>query len=181
MTHEGESNCAGLREAAGNSTVGDNPWIDRGARDRYSAWRMRSVRRHLPRVVVSWLFCYAIAFTAVVPRDCCAAHARAAHHSPDAATHDSTHASHAVPSHAHCQMAEHDAAACPMHQPAAPCLMTGACDTPTAILQAVLLGPAVLSAPETFVPLTAPSPWLPSRHAQPVSLAIPPDAPPPKA
>jgi hypothetical protein len=59
--------------------------------------------------------------------------------------------------------------------------MTGACDTPAAVLQAVMLGPAVLPAPESFVPLTSPSPWLRVRHLQPVSLAIPPDAPPPKA
>lgn len=179
MTNEGESNCAGLRDVTVNSTVGDNPWIDRGARARYSAWRMRSARRHLPRVVVSWLFCYAIAFTALVPRECCAAHARAAHDGSDAAARGSTHASHGVPSNAHCKMPEHDS--CPMHHPAVPCAMTGACDTPMAILEAVLLGPAVLTAEQTFVPLTSPSPWLPARPVQPVSLAIPPDAPPPKA
>lgn len=78
-------------------------------------------------------------------------------------------------------MADHDGAACPMHSLPAPCAMTGACDAPAAVLQAVLLGPAVLTPPHAFVPLTSPAPRDRLRQVQPASLAIPPDAPPPKA
>lgn len=182
MANDLGSMCVRLRNAADNSAVRDNPRIDRLTESRYSAWRMCLVRRHLPRVVVAWLFCHIFAFTALLPRECCAAHARGAH---AFAHHESATApAHQGHGHVHlddCEMADHEGAACPMHAPIAPCAVTGACDAPAASLHAVLLGAAVLSAPTFVVPDLAPMPRQHLRLVQPVSLAIPPDAPPPKA
>lgn len=126
------------------------------------------VRRHLRCGVVAWLLCHALTFTALMPRDCCAAHGHAG--APAAGD--------------HCDMTAHDGAACPMHRagvPAAPCAMTGGCHAPEAALAAVLLQSAVL------VPSAAPAPIFsaavgprpPDVSAR--SLTTPPDAPPPRA
>ena len=122
---------------------------------------MRIVRRHVRSGVVAWLVCHALTFTALVPRDCCAAHAHAAR----------------------AEAADGDAA-CPMHDgagPASACTIGGTCQAPGAALAAVLLQAAVVE-PATHViprrsPLASPHPWA----ASPRSLATPPDAPPPRA
>lgn len=122
---------------------------------------MSAVRRHLRRGVVAWLVCHALTFTALMPRDCCAAHAHAAR----------------------AEAAPEGDAACPMHDgaaPAAACAMAGVCQAPGAALAAVLLQAAVLEpvahvAPH-LVPLARPQP----RTASPRTLLTPPDAPPPR-
>ncbi len=146
---------------------------------------MTVVRRHLRRGVAAWLVCHALMFTALLPRDCCAAHTHGAsgaaaegevpcHESGDAAPVPGTH----------CEMAAEDGAACPMH--AAPasspdCAMTGSCQAPAAALAAVLLQAAELepglSVAPHLSPLTAARPTDVSAR----SLATPPAAPPPRA
>lgn len=159
---------------------------------------MSFVRRHLRRGVTVWLMCHALTLSALVPRDCCAMHAHAA---DDTAGHD--HAAmvaaaasdaEAVPCHEtaapatpapgdHCDMPSSEGANCPMHQPGAMpagCAMTGVCHAPEAALAAVLWQavPAPL-APAVAVPLVV---TVVSRTADvsPTSLAVPPDAPPPR-
>ena len=122
---------------------------------------MSAVRRHLRRGVVAWLVCHALTFTALMPRDCCAAHAHAAR----------------------AEAAPEGDAGCPMHDGAAPeadCAMAGTCQAPGAALAAVLLQAAGLE-PVTHVtphlsPVARPHP----RTASPRTLASPPDAPPPR-
>jgi hypothetical protein len=149
---------------------------------------MRLVRRHLRRGVAAWLLGYALTFTALVPRDCCAAHAHAAHGDHEAAAAESA----APPCHdavlattpgAHCKMAATDGAACPMHgrvPQAADCTMTGVCGAPAAMLQAILMQPAVPAAPATFAPLVLAEAVSHAATPSPRSLATPPDAPPPR-
>lgn len=122
---------------------------------------MSAVRRHLRRGVVAWLVCHALTFTALMPRDCCAAHAHAAR----------------------AEAAPEGDAACPMHDgasPAAACAMAGVCQAPGAALAAVLLQAAVLEpvahVTPHLVPLARPQP----RTASPRTLLTPPDAPPPR-
>ena len=117
---------------------------------------MWTVRRHLRRGVTAWLLCHALAFSALVPRDCCAAHA-----------------------HAH---RDAGAPACHELAPAAAlCQLTGTCDAPATALSAVLLQGVTLAALVPAAPLVATS-----REAAPpparrlLHLSLPPDAPPPR-
>jgi hypothetical protein len=159
---------------------------------------MRVVRRHLRLGTATWLVCHVLAFSALAPRDCCAAHAHemaaadtaaavdhSAHGMPAAAT--AGHEHHAAPAESdgqQCPMRGPDGAPCPMHDggsaaPAA-CQMTGVCNQPAAALAAVLMQAGVPQQPFALLP----------RHAQPVariaaddqprSLAVPPDSPPPR-
>lgn len=121
---------------------------------------MSAVRRHLRGGVVAWLVCHALTFTALVPRDCCAAHAHAAR--AGAADGD---------------------AACPMHDGTAPesaCAIAGTCQAPGAALAAVLLQAAVLEPVAHATPPLSPDAGPQPRTAFPRSLASPPDAPPPR-
>ncbi|MGE0360976.1 MAG: hypothetical protein AB7H93_14570 [Vicinamibacterales bacterium] len=158
---------------------------------------MRVVRRHLRLGAATWLMCHVLAFSALLPRDCCAAHAHAA---PVAAVDHSAHSGHAMPAaaagHEHhaaavpdegaaCPMRAADGAPCPMHDGGgstapATCQMTGVCNQPAAALAAVLLQSAVppvvfaLLPAETAVTLAA------AADGQPLALAVPPDSPPPR-
>ncbi len=155
---------------------------------------MRAVRRHLRAGAATWLICHVLAFSAMVPRDCCAAHAHAAvaaEAPADHSGHDMGAAAHAhhqapVPAHAdgaQCPMRAADGTPCPMHDgsssPAA-CQMTGVCNQPAAALAAVLMQAAVPPAPFALVPraaqVIAPRASDEQRH----SLAVPPDSPPPR-
>jgi hypothetical protein len=151
---------------------------------------MRQVRRHLRRGVAGWLLAHALTFTALLPRDCCDAHAHAAHgdHAAPAAEtaapacHEAE-ADAAPGPDAHCEMAPAEGAACPMHGqvPIAPdCAMTGVCGAPAAMLQAVLMQPAVPVAQATFAPILLEELVVHVAPAAPRSLAQPPDAPPPR-
>ncbi len=115
---------------------------------------MRIVRRHLRRGVAAWLLCYALAFSALAPRDCCAAHGH------------------------------RDAAAPACHElvPAAdPCQLTGTCDAPATALSAVLLQGATLAAPVPAAPIVAtPGRGYSATRASSPALSLPPDAPPPR-
>ena len=155
---------------------------------------MSFVRRHLRRGVKAWLLCHALAFTALVPRDCCAMHAHAAdgttaahgHGAAPAAEpcHETSTPAESTPAPGdHCDMPASDGAACPMHRSGAmpaDCAMTGVCNAPEAALAAVLWHAAMAPpAPDVAVPALV---TLLSRVADvsPTSLAVPPDAPPPR-
>lgn len=154
------------------------------------------VRWHLRRGVAAWLVCHALTFTALVPRDCCAAHAHAAsagHETPSAGhdappCHDSAEAPAAAAAPApgaHCEMAAADGAACPVHQPGAAtapaeCAMRSSCHAPesalaTVVMQAAVLVHAGLPVPAAPIQIAARAPDVSAR-----SLAVPPDAPPPR-
>lgn len=118
---------------------------------------MTFVRAHLRTSAVAWLVCHVLMFSAVVPRDCCAAHAHA-------------EASASAPS---C----HDATPSP-----AACRLTGTCDAPAAALAAVLLqGTAPLRplelTPRSWIAAAAPTPPV----ERPLGRTLSPDAPPPRA
>lgn len=154
---------------------------------------MTFVRRHLRRGVAAWLLCHALMFTALVPRDCCAAHA---HGKASAAGTTDEHAGHAAPAAepchevaatpapgAHCEMSAADGAACPMHQTGAlpvDCAMTGVCHAPDAALSAVLLQAAVAVPSFTFTPQVVPGTRPRATDVSTTSLAVSPDAPPPR-
>ena len=154
---------------------------------------MSLFRRHLRRGVVVWLACHALTFTALVPRDCCAAHAHAATSSPgdtagevDAPCHEMAAATPAPPpvTDDHCDMPASDGAACPMHRAGASpvsCAMTGVCHAPEAALASVLWQAAVApSAPQLVTPVAALAPR-PAIAAPSLALAVPPDSPPPRS
>jgi len=145
---------------------------------------MNLVRRHLRRGVAAWLFCHALTFTALVPRDCCAAHAHGADWAAAASGEAPCHEAAAPAPGAHCEMAAEDGAACPMH--AAPvsssdCALTGSCQAPAAALAAVLLQAAVLVPATSYAPHVLPVTVSPPPDVSARSLATPPAAPPPRA
>lgn len=141
---------------------------------------MAFVRRRLRRGVAVWLCCHVLALSSLAARDCCAAHALAPAEAEGAPCHDEAPP---PPDHSEHMMAE--GAACPMHhagtESAADCAMTGVCGVPDAMLQAVLLQPAVPIAPFEFTPALQPSSSTGAPPEAPRSLATPPDAPPPRA
>ncbi len=158
---------------------------------------MRVVRQHLRLGVATWLVCHVLAFSALLPRDCCAAHAHGAAAGTAAADHSAHgvapatggHDHHAMPAADHaegasCPMRGPDGAPCPMHSggaasPAA-CQMTGVCNQPAAALAAVLMQAAVPPAVFALVPRDFAA-WSAVRADQhPHALAVPPDSPPPR-
>lgn len=151
---------------------------------------MQFVRRHLRKGTSVWLMCHALTFTALVPRDCCAAHAHAAAPASSHGSHAAAsggvapcHEAAAPVSGAHCEMAAADGASCPMHAPgAAPadCRIIGTCHAPEAALAAVVLQAAVLVPSFAFGPQVSPTAAPPAPDESVGSLAVPPDAPPPR-
>lgn len=149
------------------------------------------VRRHLRAGTTAWLLGYAASFTALVPHDCCEAHAHrgAASHAEHAAAEAPCHET-AAPAPAvgdHCPMPAHDAtgAACPMHggaaaAPAEDCRFTGVCNVPAAALSAVVMSAAVpVTAFTLSTPVLALAPPLLVEERL-VSRVRPPDSPPPR-
>lgn len=141
---------------------------------------MALVRSHLRLGVAAWLVCHLLTFSTLLACDCCpTTDGRAAAAEPPC--HDT-----APPPEPHCEHMTEDGAACPMHRtgagPSAPgCAMSAACGAAGAMLQAVLLQPAVIStAVEIDAPLDSPVPSATDRPSA-VSLAVPPDAPPPRS
>ena len=97
------------------------------------------VRRFLRPCVAAWLAFHLTSLSALVPRDCCAAHRRQAS-GPAQHCHESL-------APAHCSMGATDGPACPMHEgddasaatvPDRTCSMRGACNGPMAALGTLL-------------------------------------------
>lgn len=144
---------------------------------------MPLVRSHLRLGVAAWLVCHLLTFATLVVCDCCPMTDAGA---PAVAEAAPCHETAPPPPEPHCEHLSNEGAACPMHRsasapPAADCAMSGACGAAGAMLQTVLLQPAVLSAAVTIgAPVDAPAPSVNDRPSA-VSLAVPPDAPPPRA
>ncbi len=148
---------------------------------------MSLVRRSLRRGVVVWLACHALTFSALVPRDCCAAHGHGRSAGEQAAAADAAPPCHETPAAPepgeHCQMASADGAACPMHRaPAASadCQMSGRCHAPESALASVVLQPAVLVRAALTVPAVAAKRVGRPPFVVAQSLAVVPDSPPPR-
>jgi hypothetical protein len=156
---------------------------------------MRVVRRHLRLGAATWLMCHVLAFSALLPRDCCAAHAHATAPEPAVAVDHSAHGMAATTGHEHhtapapadgdaCPMRGADGAPCPMHDSGAAspvaCQMTGICGQPSAALAAVLMQAAVPPAPFALLPSSAFTASPAAADDHPHSLALPPDSPPPR-
>lgn len=116
---------------------------------------MRGIRRRLRLSAVVWLVCHVLSFSALLPRDCCAAHAHAAVDDALCATH-----------HAGTGGGEQ---------------MTGACNAPGAALAAVLMQAAVPGVPFALS-LRAPVAVVSGvADERPLGLFAPPDSPPPRS
>jgi len=149
---------------------------------------MRMVRRHLRSGVTAWLVCHALAFTTLVPRECCAAHGHGPRDAASAPAGDAAPCHEAAPAApvagSHCDMPASDGAACPMHAaPVAPgnCAMSGACAVPAAALAAIMMQAAVLAPSSVHVPQLVLQAVARPRDVSAPSLATPPAAPPPRA
>jgi hypothetical protein len=127
---------------------------------------MSPFRRHLRALTLICLTFQAASISALVPRDCCAAHA--------------SHASHV----SHAAAADGDAGACPMHR--APerepeCSLRGACDGPPAALPLLWSNPAVSPAGTSTLPNLVASPLHEPQRSAPIGNDPYPDPPPPRA
>ena len=147
---------------------------------------MRVLRRRLHGWVTAWLVFQVVSVSALVPRDCCDAHAHAAKAAEPC--HDTVAASH-------CTMPVPDGTPCPMHReqashhehgrpPADPvedCSMRGICDGPEVAFMALLSHAGVLTE-SVIVPvdLDARESVAPIREHIASRLASP-DPPPPRA
>lgn len=157
---------------------------------------MTWVRRHLRAGTTAWLLAYAVSFVALVPRDCCAAHAHrpaagaaAAHAAPPCHEAAETTPPAAVEDGAHCPMPAHgsEGAACPMHggragaaAPSGDCMLAGVCNVPAAALAVVVMNAAVPASLFSFsAPVPSTAPTLPTDERL-LSRLTPPDAPPPR-
>ena len=121
---------------------------------------MTVLRRHLRLCAAAWIVFQAVSLSAFVPRDCCAAHRMAAaeDHQQDAGCHHARHAG----------------------VPETTCSLAGTCNGPLAMLAGVLSPHAVLTTAILVAGgLMADSSPLPVFES-PRSLAVPPDAPPPR-
>jgi len=146
------------------------------------------VRRHLRSGVTAWLVCHALAFTTLVPRECCAAHRPGPRDAASAPAGDAAPCHKPAPAApvagSHCDMPASDGAACPMHAaPPTPagCAMSGACAAPAAALAAIVMQAAVLAASNLPLPHLVPQAVSRPRDVSAPSLATPPAAPPPRA
>lgn len=158
---------------------------------------MASLRRKLRVIATTWLVLQVVWLTALVPRDCCAAHRPA-------------EKSHASPAATYCPMPDADGRPCPMHRGAAAqaaaqsahgehhhgaanaghhgtpsqspdCRLSAACDGPMAALFTLLSGHGILLEP-SFVPPNAGVRHVAAvAHESVIGQLDPPDPPPPRA
>ena len=153
---------------------------------------MRSLRRRLHGWVMAWMVFQVVSLSALVPRDCCKAHA---HQGTTTPSHHETAAG------AHCPMPKTDGRPCSMHQdpairqhdhgptasdrsatpPVDGCAMRGSCDGPTAGFIA-LLSQAGELIDSPSVPATLDRQRIVARVSERiVSRLESPDPPPPRA
>jgi hypothetical protein len=144
---------------------------------RHRTHSMSTLRRSSRVITVAWLVCQVAWLTALVPRDCCAAH-RAAE--------EGCHEAMAAP---HCPMRSADGTACPMHrersQPETPirssdCRISGACDGPLAAL-VLSSGYGTLAQPPALIPDSGVRGVTSAVHRDIPGRLQPPDPPPPRA
>jgi hypothetical protein len=135
---------------------------------------MMSFRRRLRPLAAAWLLFQAATLSALIPRDCCAAHESHAPqpcHKPAAAT--------------YCPMPAADGTPCPMHaepeREPARCTMRGTCAGPMAQLFTLLAHQGTLPNPLTVSPDDALAATTSGTIEHLVRLFSPPDPPPPRA
>ena len=143
---------------------------------------MQLIRRGLRLWVTTWLVLQVASLSALVPRDCCAAHRPA--------TNVEKRACHQKAVATQCPMRAADVAPCPMHrgehnEAADPsrdgCAMRSSCTGPMAALLAQLSNNGILTDPIQVQPDRQASPTAPHRSEQLVTRLAPPDSPPPRA
>jgi hypothetical protein len=144
-------------------------------------------RRHLRFWVTTCLVLQVVSLSALVPRDCCAAHRVAT--DKEKSCHESGAAAAAEQAGAHCPMPGDAGDACPMHSdghagqrpPRQACTMQGTCDGPMAALLVIISNQGVLTEPlRLAVDLSSVVAPAPAREDV-VSRFTPPDSPPPRA
>lgn len=142
---------------------------------------MQSIRRSLRLLVAIWLVVQVASLSALVPRDCCAAHS---------STNAAKPACHEKAAATQCPMRAADGTPCPMHRgdhhEAAGssrdgCAMRSTCDGPMAALFAQLSNYGILTDQVQVRPDLHVGSGPPSTRAQLVSRLVPPDPPPPRA
>jgi hypothetical protein len=147
---------------------------------------MTTLRRRLRFCVTTWLVFQVVSLSALVPRDCCAAHRVAT------AREKTCHEEAAKQEQAagdHCPMPGAAGQACPMHgnghdgqqAPASRCSMQGTCDGPMAALFVIISNHGVLTEPLVITHDLRSSDALAIAREDLVSRHVPPDAPPPRA
>jgi hypothetical protein len=160
---------------------------------------MANIRRRLRLCATTWLVFQVAWLTALVPRDCCAAHRPA-----EQGCHESTSATE-------CPMRAADGRPCPMHRggaergapqsasaehhhqpiaaehdhrtPGRPidCRLTGVCDGPMAALFALLWNHGILRDATAAMPNAAVRAVVPAAGEHAIGRFEPPDPPPPRA
>lgn len=148
---------------------------------------MSAFRHHLRFWVTIWLVFQVVSLSALVPRDCCAAHRVAT--DKEKKCHDEAAATHEAAGGDHCPMPGKAGEPCPMHgtgheghqAPASrKCTMQGTCDGPMAAFFVIISNHGVLTDPtELAHDLTVGIAPHPARQAL-VSRFVPPDSPPPR-
>lgn len=149
---------------------------------------MTPFRRHPRLWVTAWLLFQVASLSALVPRNCCAAHQPAAV--------KTEHSSHDSALAADCPMLAADGAACPMHRghvehrehgersshegPSGECSIRGRCAGPMASLLALLSNQGVLPAGVAALPGVDSSSVSPAVRESVVSRLASPDPPPPR-
>jgi hypothetical protein len=147
---------------------------------------MTALRQHLRFWVTTWLICQVVSLSALVPRDCCAAHRLATEKAKNC--HEEAAVPHEAADGAPCPMPGNVGEACPMHganpdrqSPARKCIMQGTCDGRMAALFVIISNHGVLSElPRLAHDLTVTAASKPAREAL-TSRFTPPDSPPPRA
>lgn len=139
---------------------------------------MLFIRRQLSAWSITWLLCQVASLCALLPPECCAAHAAAA---------ESSEECHKAPgADAQCPM--HDAAGqpCPMHQADGAgladraCSMRGLCDGPAVALGSLFAIPGILLEPSSdHVDLSASALTIDVAYLRSAPLSF--DTPPPRA
>ena len=149
---------------------------------------MLALRHHLRFWVITWLVFQVVSLSALVPRDCCAAHRMATQ--KEKTCHDeATAAVHETADGDQCPMPGMEGQACPMHgtghdnhqSQARKCTMQGRCDGPMAALFVIISNHGVLTEPpqlaHDLTVAVAPNP----PREELLSRFVPPDSPPPRA
>ena len=111
-----------------------------------------------------WLVCQLAAVSAFVPRDCCAAHRRAATVAGSHATHGG-HAAHHSPR--------------PTHDDRS-CVMRGTCNGPLDAIATLFMAPGLALQPFTLLDDAAPRPGLHQADASAIDSLRLPNTPPPR-
>jgi hypothetical protein len=148
---------------------------------------MTALRHRLRFWVTIWLVFQVVSLSALVPRDCCAAHRIAT--TEEKNCHEESAPVPEHPAGAHCPMPGANGEPCPMHgsghgnhqPPRDGCTMQGTCDGPMAAFLNIISNHGVLTdLPSLALDLTgSEAPAALQENA--VSRFTPPDAPPPRA